>query len=126
MSGFEQLEQAIVSPPAEVRAEDVAWRGEDFTDEVALSIVLADLNAAESFVSSKNMPVDWERADNNFRAFGLPKNWPGVESMRAGLAMPVVMEAVEKLEPSIMLSLFSESFPEAMLASASVSNVPPV
>ena len=111
MSGFEALETAIISPPAEVQAADVRWRGEDFTDEIALSIVLADADKARAFTTSKNMTVDWERADNNFRAFGLPKNWPGVESARAGLAMPVVMEAVQKLAPSIMLALFSDIKP---------------
>jgi hypothetical protein len=112
LSGFEQLEQAIVAPnTAEVLPEKVAWRGETWDDETALAIVLADANTAKAFISSKNMTVDWERADNNFRAFGLPKNWPGVESQRAGLSMTVVMEAVEKLEAAIMLSLFSDPQP---------------
>lgn len=111
MGGFESLPNAIVSPPAEVLADQVVWRGQTAEDEVALSIVLADTMTAQAFVSSKNMTVDWERADNNFRAFGLPKNWPGVESARAGLSMPVVMEAVNKLAPSIMLALFSDAKP---------------
>jgi len=110
--GFESLDTAIVAPnTAQVTPEQVAWRNQTLEDETALGIVLHDVQVAEAFASGKNMTNDWERADNNFRAAGLPKNWPGVESQRAGMAVPVVLEAVEKLEPAIMLALFSDKQP---------------
>jgi hypothetical protein len=112
MGGFESLPNAIIAPDtAQILPENVAWRGETFDDETALAIVLHDASTAEAFTSGKNRFIDADRADNNFRAAGLPKNWPGVESQRAGLCVPVVMEAVEKLEPAIMLALFSDQQP---------------
>ena len=112
MSGFEQLEQAILPiVPSQIPAEEVAWAGEELSDETALGIVLADVEKAEQFIQSKKMVLDWEQADFNYRAYGLPKNWPGTETVRAGLAMPVIMEAVEKLMPAVMLAFFSDKVP---------------
>lgn len=122
MSGFENLEGAIVAPPAELTAEQVAFRGQSLEDEAALAIVLADAVKAEAFKSGKNTNIDIERADNNFRAQGLPRNWPGADSARAGLCLPVVMEAVEKLGPAIMLALFSDQQPFLL---KSIGTVPP-
>jgi hypothetical protein len=123
MGGFESLPSAIVAPnTSQILPEQVAWRGESFDDETALAIVLHDAQAAEAFTSGKNRFIDCERADNNFRAVGLPKNWPGQESQRAGLTVPVVLEAVEKLEPAIMLALFSDATPFQLSA---IGPVPP-
>lgn len=112
MSGFESLEQAIITTAAStLTAEQASFSDEKLDDQAALELVLGDVQRAESYVQSKNMTVDWERADNNYRAVGLPKNWPGTESMRAGLSVPVVMEAVEKLLPTLMLAFFSDARP---------------
>jgi len=121
--GFETLKQAVVPEvtgrlTAEQLAalehdkqEGTAAEKEKAADQAALSMVLADVQIAEAYVSSKTLTREWENADNNFRAFGLPKNWPGTESPRAGLCPPVVMEAVEKLMPTLMLAFFSDPKP---------------
>jgi hypothetical protein len=112
MSGFESLDTAVQPVPAStLEADKVAWRGEDMDDDTAVQLVLGDVQRAEAFVQSKNMTVQWERADNNFRAAGLPKNWPGVESQRAGLAVPLVMEVTEKLLSVVFLAFFSDKQP---------------
>src|SRR6185312_15906628 len=120
--GFDQLETAQQPVPlAEITSDKVAWRGDDFDDETALGLVLADIGPAEQYVQSKNLTVEWERADNNFRAFGIPKNWSGTESQRSGLAMPVVMEAVNKLVALLYLAFFSDEQPFLLEA---IGNVP--
>ena len=112
MSGLESLDTALQPVPLPtLTAEQTAWRGEELDDEAALGLVLADTQTAEAFIQTHNVVLDIERADNNFRAFGLPKNWPGVESQRAGLSMPIIMEFVEKLLAAIMLAFFSDPQP---------------
>lgn len=112
MSGLENLPQAILPIiPAQIPVEDVAWSGEELSDETALGIVLADVERTEQYVQSKNMVINWELADNDFRAIGLPRNWPNSEKARSGLNMPVVLEAIEKLLPPIMLGFFSDKKP---------------
>lgn len=107
--GFDQLDTALVPEvPGRLPAEEAAFDGEKMEDKAALGMVLADVQIAEAFVQSKSLTIQWETADNNFRAFGIPKSWPGTESPRAGLCPPVVMEAVEKLMPTLMLAYFSD------------------
>lgn len=121
--GFEQLSTALIPETAgRLTAEQLAAlehksqagspeEKERAADQAALSMVLADTQIAEAYVSSKTLTREWENADNNYRAFGLPKNWPGTEAPRAGLCPPVVMEAVEKLMPALMLAFFSDPKP---------------
>lgn len=112
MSDFSQLDSALPEvPSSKIEADKVAWPTQSMDDVDALGMVLADVQMAEGFIQSKNMVVNWERADNNFRAMGLPKNWPGSESQRSGLAMPLVMEVVEKLAAVIFLAFFSDKQP---------------
>jgi hypothetical protein len=112
MSGFESLNTALSPVPAAViDADKVAWPGQSMEDHDALGMVLADVQTAEAYVQSKNLVVNWEQADNNFRAMGLPRNWPGVESQRSGLSMPVVLEIVEKLMAVVYLAFFSDKQP---------------
>jgi hypothetical protein len=106
---LENLTTAIpAAPSSTLTADEVAFRDEKMKDQAALGLVLGDVSRAESFLSSKQLLVEFERADNNYRAFGLPKNWPGTEAPRAGLTQPVVMEAIEKLMPAFMLAFFSD------------------
>jgi hypothetical protein len=109
---FDQLPTALIPEvTGRLLADQTAFEGEKQADQAALSLVLGDIQIAEAFVSSKTLTREWENADNNYRAFGLPKNWPSTESPRAGLCPPVVMEAVEKLMPTLMLAFFSDSKP---------------
>jgi hypothetical protein len=109
---FDQLSTALIPEvTGRLLADQTAFDGEIQADKAALALVLGDVQIAESYVSSKNLTKEWENADNNYRAFGIPKNWPGTESPRAGLCPPVVMEAVEKLMPTLMLAFFSDSKP---------------
>jgi len=110
--GFEQLDTAIQATPSTTLLPDqVAWSDEQMADAAALQLVLSDTQKAKAFVLSKNMVVDWENVDNLYRSIPSRNAWPGTESARASLSMPVVMEAVEKLLPSIHLAFFSDKQP---------------
>lgn len=107
--GFETLDTALQPvSTSTITAEQTTFPDQTPEDQVALSMVLADVERTEAYKSSKTLTRTWENCDNNYRAFGLPKNWPGTESPRAGLCPPVVMEAVEKLMPALMLAFFSD------------------
>lgn len=110
--GFEVLPAALIPEvTGRLTADQTAFEGEKQSDQAALSLVLGDVSIAEAYVSSKTLLRQFENADNNYRAFGLPKNWSGTEAPRAGLCPPVVMEAIEKLMPALMLAFFSDPKP---------------
>src|SRR6185312_12681090 len=98
--GFETLEQAIPSGeaqadilPAQVEFQD-PW-----ADEVALGIVLADINSGISFEQAKNFVTRMETADDLIRGYVRVRNWPNTDKARSALSVPVCMEAIEKLMP---------------------------
>jgi hypothetical protein len=105
MSGFEQLEQAIQQPVQTITANDVAFSDEDLTDEVALSIVLQDTDTAEKFMQSKSLLAGLDTADDLYRAFVKPRMWPNGKP-RSNLSMPVVLECIEKVLPTLHLTLW--------------------
>lgn len=113
MSGFEQLEGAVDQGAALrlQRPEDVAFSGQRLSDEVALGLVLQDVQIAEKYLQSKNRPTDWESSDNLYRGAIRPRVWPGTDVPRSNLPMPVVLEAVEKLMPILYLAFFSDKQP---------------
>src|SRR6266704_3475734 len=117
MSGFENLPQAIDPGAAlnPIQPEQVAFRGEDLADEQALGIVLQDTQAAEAFILSKGHPTSWEASDNLYRDIVPTRNWEGTNVPRSNLGMPVVMEAIEKLIPTLHLSFFSDKQPFLLL-----------
>lgn len=88
-----------------------AFEGEKLADETALKIVLQDVNVAEIFFQSKTLSADFNMADDLFRAFVAPRNWPNSNIARSNIPMPVVMEAIESLLPQAHMSFFSDSTP---------------
>ncbi len=100
-----------VAVGVDILPQEVAWEGEELSDEAALQIVLSDVNTAETYIQGKNGPLDWENYDNLYRGVTNKASWPGTEVQRASLVMPVVLEAIEKLLPSIYLSFFSDKQP---------------
>ncbi len=110
--GFEILDQAIpVSAALPLTEDTVAFDDEALTDEAALSIVKADVDAAVSFVQSKGLPVDWDQSDDLYRGYVKPRTWPGTDVARANLSMHLILEVIEKLMPEIYLSFFSDEQP---------------
>lgn len=116
MGGFQSLPQAITQPtPVPVLNPDqVAWAGEALDDDTALQIVLSDVQKAEQQTQSHNAAIDWENWDNLYRAIPQKNTWPGTEAARAALALPVILEAIEKLMPAIYLAFFSDKQPFIM------------
>jgi hypothetical protein len=107
MSGFEQLDTAIsvteaLAPPT---AETVAFAGEDLDDVSALGIVLADTEIAEKYLQSKGMITALDAADDLYRANVKPRMWANGKA-RSNLGMPIVLEAIEKILPTLYMSIF--------------------
>lgn len=110
--GFETLPNAIQATPSTTLLPDqVAWSDEQMEDAAALQLVLSDTQKAKSFILAKNMVVDWENFDNMYRGIPSKGAFPGSDVARASLVMPVILEAVEKLLPSIHLAFFSDKQP---------------
>lgn len=115
--GFETLDQAQIAAQATapLLAEEVAFCDETLTDEAALKIVVQDVTLAEQFINSKRQPQQWENADNLYRAVVKSQPWPGTNVPMSNLPMPVVLETVEKLMPSVFLAFFSDKQPFLLL-----------
>lgn len=113
MSGFEQLPGAIQASASTepLRADEVAFSGEALADAAALKLVVGDVILAEQYINSKRQPQAWENADNLYRAVVKTQPWPGTDVNRANLSMPVILEAVEKLLPTVYLAFFSDRQP---------------
>lgn len=107
--GFENLPAAIdpslaLAPvvEADVRTEDDAW-----SDHVALGIVLSDTQSALNYLNEKGLsPVGLDMADDLVRAYVRPRQWADGKP-RANLSMHVVLQAIEKIMPSLYMSLFA-------------------
>lgn len=106
--GFNELPNAIdpslaLAPilEADVRAAEDLW-----SDEVALGIVLSDTQEALTYLNDKGLsPIGIETADDLIRGYVRPRQWADGKP-RANLSMHVVLQAVEKILPSLYMSLF--------------------
>lgn len=108
MGGFRSLPQAI--DPGEqqtpILPEEVKPAGEPWDDETALGIVLSDVSSTLSYYQSKGLtPLGVENADDLVRGYVRPRQWPDGKP-RANLSMHVSLQAIEKIMPSLFLSLF--------------------
>src|SRR5579859_1774440 len=107
MSGFEALDQAIqtgeaLAPilPAEAEFKD-PW-----ADEVALGIVLADIDSGIGYEQAKNFVTRMETADDLIRGYVRVRPWPNTDKARSALSVPVALEAIEKLMPFTWLAIW--------------------
>lgn len=107
MPGFESLPNAIDlgAALAPLTPEDVRFEGE-WSDEVALGIVKADIDAALAYEQAKAFVTSIEVADDLIRGYVRVRPWPNTDKPRSALSMPVVLEAVEKIMPFLHLSIF--------------------
>jgi len=108
MPGFEYLDQAAdlgkaLAPllPEEVKTEDELW-----SDDVALGIVIADVDAGIAYEQAKNFTTNMEVADDLIRQYVRVRPWPNSDKPRSALGVPVVVEAIEKIMPAIHLSIW--------------------
>ena len=107
MAGFEALPQAIQPHLADeaILPEQVEFE-DSWSDEVALGIVRADVNAGITYEQAKNFIVNMETADDLIRGYVRVRPWPNSDKARSTLSMPVVLEAIEKIMPALYLSLW--------------------
>lgn len=107
MPGFEILKNAIPEGTAQapLGESDVKVTGL-WDDDVALGIVLADINAGLAYEQAKAFITSIEIADDLVRGYVRVRAWPNTDKPRSALSMPVVLEAVEKIMPFLHLSLF--------------------
>lgn len=106
---FQDLEQAVdpsVALNPIIPAEKTAFAAEDLDDETALGIVLSDVSTSLSYFQSKGLlPAGVDLADDLIRAYVRPRMWSDGKP-RANMPMFVVMEAVEKIMPTLYMALF--------------------
>src|SRR5271155_4658107 len=107
MGGFPGLKNAITEGDAlaPLTVDQVVVKGE-WDDDVALGIVLADINAGLAYEQAKSFITAIEVADDLVRGYVRVRPWPNTDKPRSALSMPVVLEAVEKIMPFLHLSLF--------------------
>lgn len=106
---FQDLPQAV--DPSEglkphIEPDETAFAEEDLADEVAIRIVLNDASDAVNYLQSKGlMPSGIDNADDLVRGYVKPRMWADGKP-RANMPMFVVLEAIEKIMPTLYLSLF--------------------
>ncbi len=111
MGGFSRLPNAIEGDAqvgAPILARQVRPPGEDWSDEVALGIVLSDAAECLRYLQSKGLvPLGIENADDLIRGYMRPRQWPDGKP-RANLSMHVTLQAIEKLMPALYMALFAQ------------------
>jgi hypothetical protein len=105
LNAFEQLDTAIIQPDLPITPEDTAFSDEELEDKTALAIVLRDIDTAAAFLQSKSLTSEMDQADDIYRAWVEPRTWPNGKP-RSSLSYPIVLEIVEKILPSIQLTLW--------------------
>jgi hypothetical protein len=106
--GFSTLEGAIDPGLAQapILPEDARAVDEAFDDETALGIVLNDAQDCIKFYNSKGLvPLGIEIADNLYHAYIPPQQWADGKP-RSNISVHTVLKVIEKLMPSLYLSLF--------------------
>ena len=106
--GFATLEEAIDPGAAQrpVTREEVRSTDEQWDDETALGIVLADISETIAYYQSKGLvPLGIENADDLVRAYVRPRQWPDGKS-RANLSMHVTLQAIVKVTPVLYMAVF--------------------
>lgn len=102
-------------PPSEqsrrIMPEDLAWPEQTYEDEIAMQIVLKDVEATESFLVSRNYPKQWDMGDRLFYAYVPPDTWPGTQTPRSSMGMPLLSTHLFSLLSSIVQALFSGNKP---------------
>lgn len=101
----EAVDPAVALNPV-IPADKTAFATEELDDETALGLVLSDVSTSLSYFQSKGLlPAGVDLADDLIRAYVKPRLWSDGKS-RANMPMFVVMEAVEKIMPTLYMALF--------------------
>lgn len=106
---FADLPQAVdpsVALNPVIAAEDTAFAQEELDDTTALGLVLSDVSTSLNYFQSKALlPVGVDMADDLIRAYVKPRFWSDGKP-RANMPMYVVLEAIEKIMPTLYMALF--------------------
>lgn len=94
-----------------IMPEDLAWPENTEEDHIALQIVLADVQSTETFLTSRQYTKQWDLSDRLFYAYVAPENWPGTNTPRSSLGMPLLSTHLFSLLSSIVQALFSGNKP---------------
>lgn len=106
---FLDLPQAVDPSVAQnpiIPADKTAFATEELDDTTALGLVLTDVSTSINYFQSKGLlPVGVDIADDLIRANVKQRIWSDGKA-RANMPMFVVMEAVEKIMPTLYMALF--------------------
>jgi hypothetical protein len=119
MSGFENLPGALPEGQAQepFTQEQVQPSDGEWTDEVALGVVLSDAATTMSYLQTKGLiPIGTDAADDLVRGYVRARQWPDGKP-RANLSMHVALQAIEKIMPSLYMSLFGQGKKQPFLVS---------
>lgn len=91
--------------------EDLAWPENSGDDATWLQIVLNDVEASETFLVSRQYTKQWDWADRLFYAYVAPEPWPGTNTPRSALGMPLLATHLFSLLSAVVQAFFSGSEP---------------
>src|SRR5438874_872134 len=101
MNDLEQIKAALQDADGfkQFDTEDLAWPDQEQDDLAVLKIVTQDYARAESYLVSRNYPVEWSTAERlfNFQVDGAM--WEGTNVPRSSLSIPLVCEHIESILP---------------------------
>jgi hypothetical protein len=101
----EAIDPAVALNPV-IPADKTAFATEELDDATALGIALSDVSTAISYFQSKGLlPAGVDLADDLIRAYVKPRLWSDGKP-RASMPMYVVLEAVEKIMPTLYMAMF--------------------
>jgi hypothetical protein len=104
-NSFDSLDDAILNPNQTITPDETAFDDEDLSDETALAIVLSDVSTAEEYLQSKSLVGSLDRADDLYRGYVKARYWPNGKP-RANLSAFTVLEAVERILPTLHMTLW--------------------
>lgn len=86
--------------------KEIPWEQSPKND-VAMRIVLQDLNTAESYAMQRQFQSEYDEAAILYTAPPKVQYWPGTQLPRASVAVPLVATHVNALVPQIISNLFA-------------------
>lgn len=94
-----------------IEKDQLAWPEQSHDDEVALQILLTDVERTEGYLVSRQFIRQWDLGDRLYYAYVAPINWPGTEVPRSALGMPLLATHLFSLLATIVQAFFSGTRP---------------
>lgn len=90
---------------------EAVFEGEENSDAGAVAILLKNWDDAETWQGSRNLPQEWQDADRLYAAYIPRMTWPGTNTERASVRMPLVMDLTNDVTTDIYQTFMSGAVP---------------